>query len=397
MKDLLLARAWTAFAVVAVAVAVAAGVSYAATSGFAGHARSTSGGRLYACVTLRFKTLNLTSASATCPDGEQKISWKIKGERGPLGRRGPRGNTGGTGAPGAPGPKGDTGAQGPKGDTGTQGPKGDTGTQGIPGNQGAPGTPGAPGVGIDALFGDGSDGDVTISSATTLSRDMYYHNLTIAAGQTLNSGGYRIFVAGTLTFDAGAAIARNGNDGPANVAQAPALAPGTLGGSGAGGFGACGTPGGSTTNSLGGSGGNGACGAKGTATPPSAGVGGAQIFDGAIAALSGRTLDGSQVIGGAGGGDDGGGIGDSGGSGGGVVVVAARSVSVAATAQIAANGGHGGPGNGTGGNGGGGGGGGVVVVISTAPQPGGLTLSASGGSPGPAGITGSPGFTDWLT
>src|SRR6185437_15833092 len=110
MKDLLLARAWTAFA----AVAVAAGVSYAATSGFAGHARSASGGRLYACVTAQFKTLNLSSAKARCPDGQQKISWRIKGERGPQGGRGPKGS----GGAGPAGPKGDTGAQGPKGDTG---------------------------------------------------------------------------------------------------------------------------------------------------------------------------------------------------------------------------------------------------------------------------------------
>ena len=36
------------------------------------------------------------------------------------------------------------------------------------------------------FFGDGSDKDVTISEVTLLNRDMYYHNLTIAAGKTLN-------------------------------------------------------------------------------------------------------------------------------------------------------------------------------------------------------------------
>jgi len=282
---------------------------------------------------------------------------------------------------GAQGPKGD------KGDAGTQGPKGDAGAQGTPGDQGPPGTTGA---GVGSLFGDGSEGDISIGSATTLSRDTYYDDLTIAAGQTLDPGGYRIFVAGTLTLGAGAAIARNGADGPASATGAPALAPGTLGGSGAGGYGHCAIPGGSTTNSLGGSGGNGACGARGDATAPPVGVGGAQIFNSAIAAMSGRTLDGNQVTGGAGGGDIGAGSGASGGSGGGVVVVAARSVSVAATAQIAADGGDGGA------SGGGGGGGGVVVVISAAPQPAGLTLSADGGSPGPAAVAGSPGFTAWL-
>ena len=45
MKELLLARAWTAIAAAAVAVTVAAGVSYAATGGFTGN--SGSSGRLY--------------------------------------------------------------------------------------------------------------------------------------------------------------------------------------------------------------------------------------------------------------------------------------------------------------------------------------------------------------
>ena len=91
-----------------VAVAVAGGVSYGATTGFGRSARSASSGKRYACVTERFKTLNLSSAGATCPDGEQKISWHIKGERGPHGLRGaqgdpgPQGPIGPAGAPGAP-------------------------------------------------------------------------------------------------------------------------------------------------------------------------------------------------------------------------------------------------------------------------------------------------------
>ncbi|MGN6430048.1 MAG: hypothetical protein ACTHNB_04845 [Gaiellaceae bacterium] len=409
MKDLLLARAWTAIAAVAVAVAVAAGVSYAATSGFTGHAASSS--RLYACVLggVERNELSLSSASAACPNGEQKISWSIKGQRGPRGRRGPSGKIGApgqkgdTGAPGqkgdtgAPGPKGDTGAPGPKGDTGAPGQKGDTGAPGQKGDTGAqgnPGTPGTNGVGVDALFGDGSDGDATINSATTLTADAYYHNLTIAAAQTLNPGGFRIFVSGTLTLDDGASIARNGNDASGSTPGA-GLTAGTLGGSGSGvdgSTGNCGAP--AVAETLGGRGAQSFGG--GAVTPPSASEGGTGVFRSALGAISGRTVAGNLVTGGSGGsvvsgvcvaGESGG------GGGGGVVVVIARTVSVPnGSATIAANGGAG---VFNGARISGGGGGGVVVVVSTVTQPAGLTLAAAGGSSDgfPAGGAGN---TFWL-
>ena len=112
------------FIAVCIAVAVAGGVAYAATGGPVGKADTASGGKLYACVTGASQTLNLSSASATCPKGRHKISWNIKGKRGPKGARGPKGktgplgNTGATGAAGAQGAKGDTGATGPQGPTG---------------------------------------------------------------------------------------------------------------------------------------------------------------------------------------------------------------------------------------------------------------------------------------
>jgi len=68
--------------------------------------------------------------------------------------------------------------------------------------------------GIDELFGDGSDGSVTISSGQTvyLSSDMYYENLTIESGATLFTNGFRIFVNENLT--------NNGTIGmPDNVLQ----------------------------------------------------------------------------------------------------------------------------------------------------------------------------------
>jgi Collagen triple helix repeat (20 copies) len=149
---------------------------------------SVAGGRLYACVTPRFRTLNLSSAGAKCPRGQQKVFWDVTGGRGPRGPQGPNGRTGApgprgdigpsgpagpVGATGSPGPKGDrgergergekgepgakgdtgptgargaTGSQGPKGDTGAQGPKGNIGAQGPKGDAGARGPKGDPGV-----------------------------------------------------------------------------------------------------------------------------------------------------------------------------------------------------------------------------------------------------------
>lgn len=65
-----------------------------------------------------------------------------------------------------------------------------------------------------ATFGDGADGDVTIpSGTTTLTKDMYYNNLTIQTGGILNPAGYRIFVKGTLAFQGTGVIAGNGGVG----------------------------------------------------------------------------------------------------------------------------------------------------------------------------------------
>ena len=61
-------------------------------------------------------------------------------------------------------------------------------------------------------FGNGSDGDVTLNATTTLTSDMFYNNLNVN-GQTLNTGGYRIFCAGTLSGTG--IIQNNGNVGGA--------------------------------------------------------------------------------------------------------------------------------------------------------------------------------------
>jgi len=42
-------------------------------------------------------------------------------------------------------------------------------------------------------YGDGSDGDVTVTTAITLSRNMYYRNLTLSGSGTIDANGFCIF------------------------------------------------------------------------------------------------------------------------------------------------------------------------------------------------------------
>jgi len=89
-----------------------------------------------------------------------------------------------------------------------------------------------------AFFGDGSDGNDTTAGGgagdLTLTRDMFYDNLTVTAGDTITTGGFRIFVKGTLTNNG--IIERDGNDAVGAGAGA-ALVAGSLGGSSIGGVG----------------------------------------------------------------------------------------------------------------------------------------------------------------
>lgn len=87
------------------------------------------------------------------------------------------------------------------------------------------------------LYGDGSDGDTTISGNTSLSRDMYYNSLTVNEGVTLTTNGYRIFVENTLTnngiIDNSGGNGGNGSSGIEGSAGA-AAGGGSVGASGAG-------------------------------------------------------------------------------------------------------------------------------------------------------------------
>jgi hypothetical protein len=102
-------------------------------------------------------------------------------------------------------------------------------------------------------YGDGSDGTVVITSGTTtLTRDMYYANLSISGTGRLNPNGFRVFVAGylQLAFAPEGAISYIANPGGNALTNEP----------GAGGVGA------SSTTSYYGRSTSGAAGAAGSGT-----------------------------------------------------------------------------------------------------------------------------------
>jgi hypothetical protein len=251
-------------------------------------------------------------------------------------------------------------------------------------------------------YGNGSDGDVVISSNTTLVRDMYYNNLEIQVGSTLFTNGFRFHVAGVWS---GAGIVdRTGTDATGTGATA-ALVAGTIGASGAGGAGgtAAGSAGGAANPGIGGTGGTGgatgsAGGAGGTLTLATAAVGGVEAMNAWRQASVARDLGNAIQFGGSGGG---GGAGDgtaggAGGSGGGVVVVAAKQITF--TGNVTTQGGDGFQPTAGNRGGGGGGGGGAIIVISeqdlttltfTTNVTGGV--GASGFGTGASGLNGTNG------
>lgn len=294
-------------------------------------------------------------------------------------------------------------------------------------------------------FGDGGDGagvadgstavpGMTLSgSIYTLTRDIYLTDLTISTGIIIKTNGYRIFGIGTLTMNGTAQIQRNGNAGTSggNASQniggsagagGAALADGYLKGSQAGGNGAAGANGDSTSvggsrtaqpgnpgsngsntnNSIGtnassaGSGGGGgsgfngggssggASGSSGTATLANVKLSASwHLYPLLDVSSTGSTVkyDNSASPGGAGSGagggpfvynaadNQGGGGGGSGGSGsgGGIIAIYFKNIVIGASASITSNGGAGGNGGNGGtahtsaGNTGGGGGGGSAA------------------------------------
>lgn len=164
---------------VAIFIALGAGSYAVASSGDTGQATASakSGKRFYACVTKRFRTLNLTRAHKKCPRHQKKISWNARGRRGKkgaagiagvAGRNGADGARGATGATGPAGSASSTGATGAQGVTGPIGPQGVTGPIGPTGAAGTDGTTGPTGPqgAIGATGPTGSTGSTGATGAT---------------------------------------------------------------------------------------------------------------------------------------------------------------------------------------------------------------------------------------
>jgi hypothetical protein len=256
---------------------------------------------------------------------------------------------------------------------------------------------------VHALCGDASDGSATVTSATAtigtwllngvMQRDVYLFDLTFSGAGSIQTNGYRVFVAGTLDLtNAGAgAIDATGASG----ASGGIAVSNTVGGGGNGNaFIAV-----NFNGNNGGAGGNGGVSAStGFSSPPTSG---GTVVPSAVRYLTKRPMFGtSLLLGGAGGGRGGGASlglsGQTGGAGGGIAFVCANTIlrrPSTAIGAIRANGGAGCTGGldtfgNQGGSGGGGGGWVFVQCISllggTAPG----VLQAAGG----VGGTGAFGF-----
>jgi hypothetical protein len=242
-----------------------------------------------------------------------------------------------------------------------------------------------------------TDGDVVITTDTTIFRDMYYNTLVINSGATLFTNGYRVLAKESIENNG--TINREGNPASGITAGA-ALVVGSLGAASAGGAGgaAAGVAGGAAANGLGGNGGaggagsGGAGGALGLVTLVAANVGGVEILQTARQASKARDLANAVILGGAGGGGGGGdGVaGGGGGGGGGVIVLITRNLF--GTGTISAKGGNGGsPAGGNRGGGAGGGGGLIVTLTENDTTLTSLTLNISGGLGNSGAGTGATG------
>lgn len=278
-----------------------------------------------------------------------------------------------------------------------------------------------------AYFGNGADGDHVVVGDEVITADMMYRNLTVPAGTTLKTNGYRVFVSELATVDG--TVHNNGEHalGPADQAGAAGNSGSVSGGSaGGGGQGfAGGAGGGGNVNQApffylpvtqapavpnynvgnpvgqnggvpvgygmggGGGAGSGGGGSGGPAISTTGAPGGDPRTFPQMFTLRISTVSQPLFAGGTGGGGGGRGTsvpgtyGAGGGAGGGNMVFAARNLT--GSGEITCKGGNGNNGancnNGIvyGGIGAGGGGGGGFLSVVTGNREGNVTLSSAGG------------------
>jgi hypothetical protein len=248
-----------------------------------------------------------------------------------------------------------------------------------------------------ALFGDGSDGNVTISVDTTLTRDMYYNNLTVDSGKNLDTACFRVFIKGTLSLSG--TIRNNGastttQSAGTNIASQVLSA----GNNGAVGGLNSGTTIGVLNGNIAGSGGNGGSGSAGvggtggTISPPSGIIGAKGILFSLPLIFFGRTAQGVLLTAGNSGGSGGGNgttRGGGSGAGGNGIILVAKTITGSGTIQSLGGNGANGPNTNTGG--GGGAGGGYIILLLEDVLPGTITLDVSPGTGGAGNGTGTAG------
>lgn len=274
-------------------------------------------------------------------------------------------------------------------------------------------------------FGDGSDGNLTVTGSLTLSDVAYYDTLTIGAGAALNTDGYPLYCKVLdLTNAPVNGISRNGNPGANSTTNGgagggAAFAARMLGTNGVGGAGAAGQSNNGVQGGAAGAtnpGNGGAGGASGSSGAGGTGLAAAGIAGGAVTStvhygrFEYQFLRGASLVAGGGGGrggNSGGGDGANtsrggggGGAGGAVLVIYAGEIITGPSTPagvISAMGGLGGrqtnlpAGGSCGGAGGGGGGGGGYIYIAYIKKTGSAVadlIDASGGTGG-AGSDGS--------
>jgi len=255
-------------------------------------------------------------------------------------------------------------------------------------------------------FGDGIDGDATITGSFTLSREFYYNNLILTGTGSIKPNGYKLYVKETLTINSGCSINDDGNSASGLTPGAILNARNYLGAGG--GVGGTGRNTSGTGNAGGGSGGNSSLnvlnlaptgGAGGSAAANVGGSAGGAAQPNPNQRWNGRWYDGRASVAAFNGGSGGGGgalaatPGNSGAGGGGAGIVWIAAKNIVNSGTISANGGNGSDGTGINAAGGGGGGGGGLVCLITKSTSYGI-ITANGGSGGlgvNTGVNGSAG------